>query len=334
MKNQHIAIIGAGNMATALAWHLGKQGNDCLLYCIEPEVEDQINRKHSNDKYLAGITLPKSIKATSKLDECLEGADTVIVSIPSGAVLGVLEKAKRFIRKDAAIAVITKGFDIKSLEPIAIAARKVLPSANRKKVCMLGGPAIATELVKGTPMAFVVGCEDEKTGKKISKLLTHGNVKVARSNDLMGVSLAAALKNAYAIALGFCDGLGYATNAKAFVITMAVSEMAGIMLKAGAQPKTAPSLAGLGDLLVTGLSPHGRNRKYGERLVRAQTNDPHRLGLTTVEGISASDLSLKLAKKYRAKTPLLAAIQKGIHAKANFHQPFVAYLKDVKLDLI
>jgi len=217
---------------------------------------------------------------------------------------------------------------------VVITLKESLPANLRKRVCMLGGPAIATEMVKGTPMAFVVACEDAKARQAFTKLLASRNLRVAQSDDLLGVGLGAALKNAYAIALGFCDGLAYNTNAKAFVISMAVSEMAGIMLKAGAHPKTAPSLAGLGDLLVTGLSPHGRNRKYGERLVRAQTNDPKRLGLTTVEGIAATDLGLKLAKKLGAKTPLLTAIQKSIHAKSHYSQPFVDYVKNVKLDLI
>jgi len=334
MKKQPIAILGAGNMATALAIHLAKQGQNICLYCIEPDVEKQINEKHRNDKYLAGIRLPSSIRATAKIGACVKGARLIIVSVPSGAVSQVIKLAKPYMRQDAIVALTSKGLDSQTLEPVVLTAQKLLPAGLRKRICMLGGPAVATEMVKGTPMALMVAGHDATARQAVAKLMTGHNLKAAQSNDLLGVGLAAALKNAYAIALGFCDGLHYTTNAKAFVISMAVSEMAGLMLKAGAHPKTAPSLAGLGDLLVTGLSPYGRNRQYGERLVRARTNDPKQLGLTTVEGIAAANLGVKLAKKLGAKTPLLAAIQKGIRAKAKYHQPFVDYIKNVKLELI
>jgi glycerol-3-phosphate dehydrogenase (NAD(P)+) len=334
MKNRQITFLGAGNIATALAVHLARQGQAIKLYCIEPDVEKQINLEHCNDKYLAGIKLPVAISASSDLAASLKDARLVLVAVPSKAVLQVIKQARPFLHAKTTVAFISKGLDPVSLQPIAIAAQKLLPKGLRSRVCILGGPAIGAEVVKGTPMAFIVAGKDKASRQDVAKLLTGGNVKAAQSDDLMGVGLAAALKNAYAIALGFCDGLQYPTNAKAFVVTMCVSEMAGMMYKAGAHPKTAPSLAGLGDLLVTGLSPHGRNRKYGERLVRANTNDPKRLGLTTVEGIAAADLGVKLAKRLKAKAPLLSAIQKGIHRAAGFHLPFVDYINNLKLDLI
>lgn len=331
MKKYRIAILGAGNMATAMAYHLSKQKHEIILYCIEPEVEKQINSKHRNDKYLKGVTLPKTISATANLQTAVEDAQIMIVAIPSNAVLQVLQQAAPFMRPDLMTASLSKGFDAKTGETIALAQKNVLPAKIAHRLCMLGGPAIANELVQGQPMAFVVAGQDKKTRQTMAQILTADHVKAAQSSDLPGVSLAAALKNAYAIALGFCDGLKYPTNTKAFVVTMAVSEMAGMMLKSGADPKSAPSLAGLGDLLVTGWSPHGRNRQYGEMLVKAKTNDPKSLGLTTVEGIAAARQGLKLSKKLGTRTPLLSAIHHGINARKDFHQPFVNYLKNIKL---
>jgi len=334
MKQTSIAILGAGNMATSLALHLANQGQSVRMYCIEPEVEKQINREHCNDRYLAGIRLPATIRASSLIKDVAQDAHVVIVAVPSFAVPEVLRKAVPHLRKDAIVATISKGLDAKTLEPVVVEEKKYLPRHLRGRLCALGGPAIATEMAKGTTTAFVVASTDAKARKLISDILTSDKVKAAQSSDLKGVGLGSALKNAYAIALGFCDGLQYPTNAKALVVTLAVSEMAGVMLRAGAHPKTAPSLAGLGDLLVTGWSPHGRNRKYGERLVRAHTNDPKRLGMTTVEGIAAANLGLKLSKKLGARTPLLASIHKGINAESRYHQPFVEYLEGLKLGLI
>lgn len=334
MPKIKIAVLGAGNIATSLAYHMGRQGHQIKMYCIEPDVEKQINKKHCNKKYLKSVRLPNSIIANSNLEYCVQDAQVVIFAVPSHAVLKVADEAKSFFKHDAVITCISKGLDPDSLEPIAVSLQKHLPGKMRKQVCMLGGPAIAAELVKDTPTAFVAASSDRKSRELMVKLIRHGRVKCAQSYDLLGVSLGAALKNPYAIALGFCDGLNYPTNSKALIITMAVSEMAGIMLRAGADPKTAPSLAGLGDLLVTGLSPHGHNRTYGQKLVKAKTNDHTKLGLTTVEGIRASELGIKLAKRLKAHTPLLDAIHRGIHAPKNYHHPFENYLSNLKLDLI
>lgn len=332
MKKYRIAILGAGNMATAMAYHLSKQKHKIILYCIEPDVEKQINTRHRNDRYLAGIALPKTISATSSLQTALKDARIMIVAIPSNAVLQALQQAAPFMHPDLMTASLSKGFDAKTGEIITLAQKNILPAKIARRLCMLGGPAIANELVQGKPMAFVVAGKDKTTRQTIAQILTVDNVKAVQSSDLLGVSLAAALKNAYAIALGFCDGLNYPTNTKALVATMAVSEMADIMLKSGADPKSAQSLAGLGDLLVTGWSSHGRNRRYGEALIRAKTNNPRSLGLTTVEGISAARFGMRLSQKLGTKTPLLSAVHKGINAKKNFHAPFVNYLINIKLD--
>lgn len=330
----NIAILGAGNVGTGLAYHFGHQGHTVNMYCIEPDVLQQINKKHRNKKYLRNVRLPDNVRALADIDTCLKEARVAILAVPSHAAIQVATQAKPFLRKDTTVACITKGLDPQTLKPIVLSVKNNLPKANQKRTCMIGGPAIATELTHDTPTAFVVACADDSARKHLADLLRHKHIKSAESKDLLGVGLGAALKNPYAIALGFCDGLKYPTNSKALVITMAVSEMTGIMLRAGADSKTAPSLAGLGDLLVTGLSPHGHNRTYGQKLVTSKTNDPTKLGLTTVEGIRASKLGIKLAKRLHARTPLLASIYKGINSKHNFHKPFEDYLKKLKLDLI
>ena len=334
MNKTKIAILGAGNMATALAYHLARQGNQINLYCIEPDVEKQINSRHLNKKYLPGTRLPNTISADGNIGKCLNKAQYVIIAVPSHVAALVLKQALPYINKTTTVINISKGFNEKTLDPIVISLQKMLPKQMQEHICMLGGPAIATEMVHNSPIALVITCQNKTTREKVVKLFRGRNVKTAQSKDLLGVGLAASLKNAYAIALGFCDGLKYSTNAKAFIVTMAVSEMAGIMLKAKADPKTASSLAGIGDLLVTGFSPHGRNRSYGQKLTHSKTNDVKKLGLTTVEGVRASEIGIKLAKKLKAKTPLLDSIYKGIHAKSKFHQPFIDYINNVKLDII
>ena len=186
-------------------------------------------------------------------------------------------------------------------------------------------------MAKGSPTGFMIGGHDKSALQRVKKLLETPTTKCATSTDLLGVGLASALKNPYAIALGMCDGLHYATNAKALILTLAVEEIQRFVLGAGGKSDTATGLAGLGDLVVTGMSPHGRNRAYGERLVGAKSKMPEDLKLGTVEGIAATALAVKLARRLKIKTPLLDTVDRCLHSKHHFERPFVDYLKHLVL---
>lgn len=326
-----IAILGAGNMASALALNLARHGQPVRLYCIEKDVEEDINAQHSNQKYLADIALPSNIVASSDIAFILDKVGTVFIAVPSFAVADVMQKALPHLTTDAIVASISKGLDPETLDPLIVKEKSLLSPTLKKTLTTLGGPAIANEMVKGSPTAFVAASEDVRGALHIKSLLETEHVKVATSTDLLGVGLAAALKNPYAIALGMCDGLKHPTNAKAFLLTVAIAEMRAILKAANAEAETADGLAGLGDLIVTGFSPHGRNRTYGERLVGAESKDPKELGLTTVEGIHATELAAALAKRLGVETPLLDSVTNCLQAKNCFAQPFEMFLKEVKI---
>ena len=326
-----IAILGAGNMASALALALSRHGRPVHLYCIEPDVEEDINARHQNQKYLSDIALPTNITASANIEQVLKDADTVFLAVPSFAVAEVMQKALPHLKENAVIASISKGMDADTLDPLIVKEGSLLPSALRPTLTTLGGPAIANEMAKGSPTAFIAASQDVRGAEHIKTLLESASVKVATSTDLLGVGLASALKNPYAIALGMCDGLNHPTNAKAFLLTIAIHEMSEILKAAGAHPDTASGLAGLGDLIVTGFSPHGRNRTYGERLVGANSKLPPDLGLGTVEGIHATDLAAQLARRLNVKTPLLDSITHCLNADTCFSQPFETFLQEVTL---
>jgi len=334
MKKPLIAILGAGNMATALAHHLAHQGHQVKMYCIEPEVAKDINEKHCNRKYLDKIKLDRKVSASPDIRACLKDAEIVIMAVPSFAVSEVIKKARPYLKKNAIISSISKGFDPITLDPVIMTEIAELPKELRKRVCMLGGPAIAGEMAAGSPTAFVIAGQDKKARETLVKIFHNKTVKAAPSEDLLGVGMASALKNVYAMAMGMCDGLKYSTNAKALLVTLATKEMREILKKRGAHGRTATSLAGLGDLLVTGFSPHGRNRRYGELLIGARTNDPKKLGIRTVEGIPAADCGIKLIRKLRVKAPLFESIYKGIHQTKSYEAPFVKYLENLTLPVV
>lgn len=326
-----IAILGAGNMASALALHLARHERPIRLYCIEPDVETDINLHHRNQKYFAHTAFPEHIKASADLEETLKHADTIFIAVPSFAVGEVLQKARPYLTEKVMIASISKGLDPETLDPLIIKEGSLLPQALRLTLTTLGGPAIANEMIKESPTAFIAASQDIRGAEHIKSLLETTHIKVATSTDLLGVGLASALKNPYAIALGMCDGLKHPTNAKAFLLTIALHEMSLLLSAAGAQADTAYGLAGLGDLVVTSFSPHGRNRTYGERLVGSTSKNPPDLGLGTVEGIHATELALRLSHRLHIKTPLLESLGHCLKADTCFTQPFEAFLKKIVL---
>lgn len=326
-----IAILGAGNMASALALTLAHHKTTINVYCIEQDVEDDIRRTRCNTKYLPGHHFPLHVCFSNDLAMVLRQAKLVIIAVPSFAVVEVLKKAVPFLSKDAVLVSVAKGFDQETGQPLILREQTILPSHLKKRLVSLGGPAIATEMAQGSPTAFVAAGKDRESRLFVRKMLQYAHVKVSTSADLIGVSLASALKNPYAIALGMCDGLNYSTNAKSFVLTLALQEMGRAIVGLGGLLETAYGLAGLGDLLVTGFSPHGRNRTYGERLARAVSADPAQLGMTTVEGIHATITGLKLARQLHLSTPLLRTIHTCLKQKRDFTKPFERYIHSLKL---
>ncbi|MBU1348571.1 NAD(P)H-dependent glycerol-3-phosphate dehydrogenase [Patescibacteria group bacterium] len=332
MKSQRsIAVLGAGNMGTALALVLARHGRPVNVYCIESDVEDDINRRGRNTKYLRGIGIPANVRAHADIATALRGADTVIVAVPSFAVLEVIGLAVPHLTKGATVAIVTKGLDEKKLLPKVEISRNLLPAPFRTRTFAIGGPAIATELAESKPGAILLAGKDTTSRNRLARLFANGTLKVAVSDDVRGVGLCMSLKNPYAIGLGLCDGLGFPMNTKAFVLTLALEEMGRIVRAAGGDATTITTLAGLGDLVVSGFSSHGRNRTYGERLVKSRTKDPTRLDLITVEGIASTPLALRLSKKHKVRVPLLTAINACLTADARFERPFVEYLKHLSL---
>ena len=331
MPTRPLAILGAGNAATALALLLAKKGRRVHLYCIEPDVEQDINERACNSKYLAGVSLPRSIRAMSSLEQAVHQAEVVILAVPSFASRDVMAAATASLAPDVVIASITKGLDPKTLRPIALEAMSCLPKSMQKRVCFIGGPAVANELAHHQPAAFFIAGKDSHATKKLAHLFHSPSLKVATPTDIEGTGLCMALKNVYAIALGMCDGLHYPMNSKALITAIAIEEMARILKASKANQATAYTLAGLGDLLVTGFSPHGRNRTYGEKIVGSDFKDPLQLGMGTVEGIAATKSSLLLIKKLHVEAPLLQTIGKCLRQTSHFEKPFIGYLKTLRL---
>lgn len=304
---QAVAILGAGNMGTALAQVIAANGHRVHLWSIELDVLEEIRHHRRNSKYLPGIELEAGIEAKWGMAEALAGAWLAVLTVPSQVVRTLAHEAAPHLTRAQAVLNVAKGLEEGSHLRMSQVLAQELPHHLHQQIATMGGPAIAGEFARGIPTAVVVAAPDVGLAEAIRAALENDFFKVETTSDLCGVELGATLKNVYAIALGMCDGLGYGTNTKSFLLTVALAEMAGIGQALGGQPQTLYGLAGLGDLITTGFNPRSRNRTLGEKLV-TDANWRHFLEAHTVEGVPACHALPELLGSRELATPLLDII--------------------------
>ncbi len=300
-----VAILGAGNMGTALAQIIAGNGHRVRLWNIEQDVLEEIRDHRVNSKYLPGITLHERITPCWTLEESLADADLALFSVPSPVVRSLARDAAPYIRGRQAVLNAGKGLEEGTDKRLSEVLAEELPQ--QRGIAVMGGPAIASEFARGLPTAVIVATVDARLATEIQATLQNEFFKVETTTDVVGVELGGCLKNVYAIALGMCDGLGYGANTKAFFASLALQEMAALSRALGGEERTAYGLAGLGDLLTTGFSAHSRNRTLGETLCR----DPdwqQLLRTHTVEGVPACRTVKGMAHRIDISAPLLHAV--------------------------
>lgn len=307
-----MAVLGAGSMGTAVANAVAANGHRVRVWSIEYDVLEDVRDNHSNSKYLPGVTLHDNVTASWTFEEALADAQLVVFSVPSHIVRSVARDTAPHIRADQAVLNVAKGLEEETDPSTGSGQAKRLSEVLREElgrsdlIAVMGGPAIAAEMARGMPTAVVVGSDEAALVSDIRDAFHNHFLKVDTTTDVVGVELGACLKNAYAIALGMCDGMGHGTNTKAFIASLAINEMAALTRAMGGSEATLYGLAGLGDLLTTGYSAHSRNRTFGERL--ASGDDPQGfLRANTVEGVSACR-TIELADKLDVPAPLLRTI--------------------------
>lgn len=319
-----VAVLGAGNMGTALAQIIAGNGHSVRLWSIETDVLEDIRDHHLNTKYLPGLTLNERITPCWTLQETLAEAWLALFSVPSRVVRSLARDVAPHIRDDQPVLNVGKGLEADTNKRMSELLEEELP--RHGGIAIMGGPAIAGELACGVPTAVIVAAADAQLATDIQDTLQNEAFKVETTTDLAGVELGACLKNAYAIALGMCDGAGYGTNTKAFLASVALAEMALLSQALGGQPQTVYGLAGLGDLITTGFNPHSRNRTLGEKLC-SDSDWQEFLRTNTVEGVAACR-ARDLADRLGVATPLLHTIYDVVHLDKPPEETMRAFLRD------
>jgi len=308
-KLEEVAVIGAGSWGTALALVLADNGHQTRLWSHNPSQIEEINKTHSNEKYLPGIHIPELVKGYSNLVEVLSGVETMILAVPTKAIREVLKKIVQTQKEPLTIVHVSKGIEPDTLLRISEMIEEEMPANLLKDVVVLSGPSHAEEVSLRHPTTVTVSAKNMDAAERIQDLFINQNFRVYTNPDIIGVEIGGALKNIIALAAGISDGLGYGDNAKAALITRGLAEIARLGVKMGASPLTFSGLTGIGDLIVTCTSVHSRNWRAGNMLGKGRNLQEvlDQMGMV-VEGVRTTKAAYQLAEKFDVRMPITSAL--------------------------
>lgn len=304
-----VAVIGAGSWGTALAWLLAGNGHEVRLWAHSASTAEAINATHRNPRYLSETELPASISATSDYAKALEGAGAAVVVTPSTALREALGNMAPHLGARTPVALCSKGVEMGTgLLPAEIATEEL---GALERLAVLSGPNHAEEVVKGTPSATVIAAAEKQTALLLRDLFASDTFRTYVSADMTGVELCAAFKNVIAIAVGISYGVGFGDNTAAVLITRGLAEMSRLVVACGGDTLTCMGLAGAGDMVVTCMSEHSRNRRFGQQYVaRGLTlDDFHEREHMVVEGAVACKNLLTLADRHGIELPIAEVVR-------------------------
>jgi glycerol-3-phosphate dehydrogenase (NAD(P)+) len=300
-----VSVIGAGSWGTTFAALVTQNADEVILWARRAELAEAIRTGHHNPDYLPGRTLPVSLRATSELEEALEGADVVVLAVPSHGFRTVLTEAVPFVPPGAPVVSLAKGLEEGSLLRMTQVVHEVLEDRPDGRVGVLTGPNIAGEVMAGMPTASVVAMGDPECATSLQRLFMTGTFRVYTNPDVVGCEIAGVLKNVVAIAAGAAQGLGCGDNARAALITRGLAELTRLGLALGGNPLSFLGLAGIGDLVVTCTSRSSRNRHVGEELGRGRTLAEILAEMHMVaEGVKSTPSVLALAARAGVEMPI------------------------------
>lgn len=305
-----VSVIGDGGWGTALAIVLERNGHDVTVWGPFQEYLDQISAAGENSTYLPGVKIPSGIKWTADPAEAVRDSDLVVLVVPSRYFRQVIERFKTCIPENALIVSATKGLDEASHERMSEVAEEILG----KPVAVLSGPSHAEEVARGIPCAVAIAAQDHAAAEQIQCFFANDTFRVYTLDDVIGVELGGALKNVIAIAAGISDGMGFGDNSKAALMTRGLAEITRLGTALGAKPETFSGLSGIGDLMVTCMSRHSRNRGVGERLGRGEALDAIMADMKMVaEGIWNCRAARELAEEKGISVPITVQVDAVVH---------------------
>ncbi|MDL2317196.1 NAD(P)-dependent glycerol-3-phosphate dehydrogenase [Desulfovibrio sp. OttesenSCG-928-A18] len=311
-----ITVLGGGSWGTALAHLFARKGHELILHVRDSALAGLINSKHENPRYLPGLALCPSLRASVDEEEALRGTDILVIAVPCQFMREALREIAPRLPAHAVPVCASKGVELATIKRMSQVVADTLPD-QAERYAILSGPSFAREVVEEKPTAVVLGCADARIGEKLREALSCSVFRVYSCTDVVGVELGGAVKNIMAIAAGFCDGLRLGDNARAALITRGLAEMSRLGAALGARPATFMGLSGMGDLVLTCTGDLSRNRQVGMRLAEGQSMERIAAGMHMVaEGVKTTEAVRELGQRLNVELPITCAVARLIKAEA------------------
>lgn len=308
-----IAVLGAGAFGAAFTKILAKKGHQLHLWAYQKEEVEHL-KKTGEAMFLPGVPLGPKILFTDDLEEAVSGTEIVIGITPLTAIRRIFTQILPYLGPDVLVVNCSKGMETETCATVHQIYEEILPPSLSARAVYLSGPTFATELAHGLPAAIVAASHFSLSARFIQNEFSSNFFRVFTSEDVVGVCLAGALKNIYAIATGISDSLGYGNNARAAIIARALAEMSHLGTTMGANPMTFLGLAGIGDLVLTCIGDLSRNRRTGLALGRGKKLEQVLKELGGVaEGVYTAKAVDRLMEEKRIRMPIAHLIYRVLY---------------------
>ena len=309
----NIAIIGSGSWGVALAVHLASLGHNVKIWSFMEEERDLINNERKC-KFLPGLNLPENIQCSTNFEEVIKDSKFILHVTPSKFTRNIFKQYKEYVGNKPII-ICSKGFEKETLETLDEVILEEMPEA---KVGVLSGPSHAEEVSIAIPTALVIASKHQNILKNVQDAFVSEKMRIYTSNDVKGVELGGALKNIIAFCAGVAAGIGLGDNSFAALITRGLKEISRLGVELGGKEETFYGLSGLGDLIVTCLSEHSRNRKAGILIGQGKSLEETKkeVGMV-IESIDNIEVAYELGKLHNIEIPIVETVYKVLYENLN-----------------
>lgn len=304
-----ITVIGSGSWGVALSIYLANEGHNVKIWSFDEE-EKRIINEDKKCKFLPNVTIPDNIKCYTTYEEALEGSEIILHVTPSKFTRNIFKGYKQYVGNRPVI-ICSKGFEKDTLKTLDEVIEEELEGV---KVGVLSGPSHAEEVSIGVPTVLVVASKHEEVRNLIQKTFMSEKMRIYTTDDVKGVELGGALKNIIAFCAGVAAGIGLGDNSFAALITRGLTEISRLGVSLAGKRETFYGLSGLGDLIVTCLSEHSRNRKAGKLIGQGKTLEETKkeVGMV-IESIDNIDVAYELGKRQNAYMPIIETVYEVIY---------------------
>jgi len=304
-----ISVLGAGGWGTTLAILLHHNGHEVTLWEYKRAYARTLNRTRENKIYLPGIKIPKEISITHSLDESCDDKHMIVLAVPSQFIRSVLHPIRKLNFDDTTFVNMAKGIEKDTLLTVSQIIKDEIHSISSSHIGVISGPSHAEEVSRKIPTAVVASSRDSSTAKLIQSAFITSYFRIYTSTDILGVEYGGALKNVIAIGAGIIDGAKFGDNTKAAIMTRGITEISRLGIALGTRPETFSGLSGMGDLIVTCMSKHSRNRYVGEQIGRGRKlKDILKKMQMVAEGVETCRSVHQLSNRHKIETPISSAV--------------------------